>query len=238
MRLRRARVECGHTCRRRRNSHPAAGLNSRSHTAFSVDGRRVRGWVATARSLLQQPVQDADMSSYEAVRSILANISVACTCPPVRELIMASIVQGIAIRAAVVLAFIGLAAAGATAAANADPPPPPPPANAAPPAPPPPAEDPICHVFPHLERCIGSPQGLADNPSDAGCAFDPGDASCSADKLFGPAPGAIPALPGPSMPPPIGSDLPGSMNANGTPYGSAPMGIPGMGMPGMPGSIP
>ena len=39
------------------------------------------------------------------------------------------------------------------------------------------------------------------------------------------------------MPPPIGSGLPGSMNVNGTPYGSAPMGIPG-GIPGMPGSIP
>jgi hypothetical protein len=141
--------------------------------------------------------------------------------PPVRgnklSLAFASSVQSLSIRAALLVALAGVAAAGVVAPAKADPPP----------------VDPICNVFPHLERCIGSPQGLADSPSDAGCAFDPGDASCSASKLFGPSPGSIPALPGPSMPPPMGSDLPGSLNANGTPYGSAPMGIPGM-----PGSIP
>ena len=150
---------------------------------------------------------------------------------------MTSRVRGMSIRAAVFVALIAGAVAGATAPAHADPPPPPPPpANA---APPPPPEDPICHVFPHLERCIGSPQGLADNPSDAGCAFDPGDASCSASKLFGPSDDTISPIGPPhgSMPPPIGSGLPGSMNVNGTPYGSAPMGIPG-GIPGMPGSIP
>jgi hypothetical protein len=130
---------------------------------------------------------------------------------------MASKVRDIPIRAAVLVALVGVATAVTTVPAKADPAP----------------EDPICNVFPHLERCIGSPQGLADSPSDTGCAFDPGDASCTADKLFGPAPGSIPSLPSPSLPPPIGSGLPGSLNVNGTPYGSAPMGIPGM-----PGSIP
>ncbi|MCV7168474.1 hypothetical protein H7I41_00920 [Mycobacterium manitobense] len=55
------------------------------------------------------------------------------------------------------------------------------------------------------------------------CATSPGDGMCSGGPYAAPA-----------TPPPIGSGLPGSLNPDGTPFGSEPP----TGISGMPGSIP
>lgn len=95
------------------------------------------------------------------------------------------------------------------------------PANAVPINP----DDPQCNVNPDLASCFGGPMGTPTSPSDPQCAVDAADAICKGGPFD------------PTTPPPIGSGLPGSLNANGTPYGSYQpppgLGMPGMGMPGM-----
>lgn len=113
---------------------------------------------------------------------------------------------------AVAATLVGMTAAGAAVPANAKP-------N---------SDDPNCFVEPYLATCEGGAFGIPTSPSDPQCAMDPADAVCSGGP-FGPA----------STPPPVGSGLPGSINADGTAAGSPPIGIPGMpgSIPGMPGSI-
>ncbi len=77
---------------------------------------------------------------------------------------MASRARSVIAKIAVVLAFIGIVAAGATAVANAQPTGP---------------EDPQCTVEPYLARCMGGPLGMPLYPGDPQCAFEPADAACA-----------------------------------------------------------
>ncbi|WP_157561276.1 hypothetical protein [Mycobacterium sp. E802] len=115
-------------------------------------------------------------------------------------------------RIAVAAVLIGMAAMGVAAPANANP-------N---------SDDPNCVAEPYLAECTDSGFGAPTGPSDSACISSPIDPVCA---------GGPYAPPAPAMPPPVGSDLPGSMMPDGMPYGSGPPpGMPGS-IPGMPGSI-
>lgn len=88
------------------------------------------------------------------------------------------------------------------------------------------ADEPNCIVAPYMSDCAGQPFGTPTSPSDPSCAMDPADAVCAGGPFSGQ-----------TTPPPIGSGLPGSINADGLPVGAPPpvttITPPG-GIPGMP----
>ncbi len=89
------------------------------------------------------------------------------------------------------------------------------------------SDDGNCFVEPYLASCEGGPFGIPTSPADPQCAMSPADAVCSGGPFA------------PPTPPPVGSGLPGSINADGTAAGSPPPpppmigGMGGIGTPGM-----